>query len=994
MPEHVQKIESIDVLGDVTLTTPTNGQVLSYDAVSSQWKNTSSGAAASDATTTTKGIVQLAGDLSGTAIAPLLATITTASTVGSASLIPVITYDAKGRITSTTTVANTSSVADATTTSKGIVQLAGGLAGAGSTAALPVLAGVQKVFNVRDYGAKGDGVTDDTAAINAAITAATTAGGRVYLPSSTYIFSAVLNLVTNVYIIGDGPSSILRLKAGVNLNNVIAGNAINNAGLSNLQVDYNHQNNTTSTNGMSIQASSYITIKHCTFNNCKGFAIGLTGTPTSRNNHCTIIDNAIINPLSSPNDLLLVVSDYGIVVNNRVIGANANIAIALYESTHLIAYGNEVELGTASTGSGIALFSLNYSQVYGNKVTGPGTANGTAYSISTEHDNASPVSSQRNEFFGNAAYNVGTALQLLETNYDRIFDNRFEFAGNGFQFPTSANPQAANLEIFDNYLLNVTTAVSNPGGASTNLNFRNNYGYVGNKDSALDTAAVHLSGTETISGAKTFSAPTTTISGNLSFNAATTISNASSYLLFSSADNMYLRSAGGRPVTINDNNTNGVILAGSGGNVGIGNTAPAYILDVTGTTRATSLISTNLQITGGTPALNKVLTSDATGNATWQTPAGGGGSSPATTKGDLAGFSTVSARVPVGANGTVLTGDSTSALGVSYTYLGSSSAYNYVVNPSFEVDYTGWSTYGGFTTQARDNTTAFSGTWSSKLYNSTVNDGGIISASQFSLGAGTYTFSVYAKLDATVTNACMILRGTEGLKVQINQTYPGNTNWNRYTATFTLTGTGTYEILLGQGSYAGASAGTVYYDAVQVEVGSSATTYFDGSSIASGGVTYSWTGTANASSSRKATSAPLTSTDYLLEGTTNQYFSSARAVTAINGATISPSTMNAAVTYSTVIRGGIRTISAATTLGYDRYIFANSAAAAFTLTLPNANQYSGGEITIKQTNTSANSVTVAASSSQLIDGASTYVLSGTALPTVRLVSDGSAWWII
>lgn len=45
---------------------------------------------------------------------------------------------------------------------------------------------------------------------------------------------------------------------------------------------------------------------------------------------------------------------------------------------------------------------------------------------------------------------------------------------------------------------------------------------------------------------------------------------------------------------------------------------------------------------------------------------GGGGTSPLTTKGDLFGFDTADARVPVGTNGDVLTADSTQALGVKW----------------------------------------------------------------------------------------------------------------------------------------------------------------------------------------------------------------------------------------------------------------------------------------------------------------------------------------
>ena len=43
-----------------------------------------------------------------------------------------------------------------------------------------------------------------------------------------------------------------------------------------------------------------------------------------------------------------------------------------------------------------------------------------------------------------------------------------------------------------------------------------------------------------------------------------------------------------------------------------------------------------------------------------------GGGSPLTTKGDLYGFSTVDARIPIGANDTVLTADSTQSLGLKW----------------------------------------------------------------------------------------------------------------------------------------------------------------------------------------------------------------------------------------------------------------------------------------------------------------------------------------
>ncbi len=74
---------------------------------------------------------------------------------------------------------------------------------------------VQKVYNVKDYGATGDGATDDTSAINSAIAAANSAaGGIVFFPLGTYIVSSPLTTpVSYVVIKGDGMGSKIQLKS-------------------------------------------------------------------------------------------------------------------------------------------------------------------------------------------------------------------------------------------------------------------------------------------------------------------------------------------------------------------------------------------------------------------------------------------------------------------------------------------------------------------------------------------------------------------------------------------------------------------------------------------------------------------------------------------------------------------------------------------------------------------------------------------------------------
>lgn len=60
-------------------------------------------------------------------------------------------------------------------------------------------------FNVKDYGAVGDGSTDDTAAIQAALSAVPSAGGIVYFPPGTYsVPSGGLTCSNRVKILGAG----------------------------------------------------------------------------------------------------------------------------------------------------------------------------------------------------------------------------------------------------------------------------------------------------------------------------------------------------------------------------------------------------------------------------------------------------------------------------------------------------------------------------------------------------------------------------------------------------------------------------------------------------------------------------------------------------------------------------------------------------------------------------------------------------------------------
>ena len=107
------------------------------------------------------------------------------------------TYSAANTLTRTTVLSSSNAGA--------LVSFAAGIKRVGL---VPIACNTSNWVNVRAFGAKGDGATDDTTAIQAALDHANAMGGGVcYLPTGNYKITTYLTVSPNTLVTGDGPAA-------------------------------------------------------------------------------------------------------------------------------------------------------------------------------------------------------------------------------------------------------------------------------------------------------------------------------------------------------------------------------------------------------------------------------------------------------------------------------------------------------------------------------------------------------------------------------------------------------------------------------------------------------------------------------------------------------------------------------------------------------------------------------------------------------------------
>lgn len=152
----------------------------------------------------------------------------------------------------------------------------------------PEVTGPKRWFSVINYGAIGNGVADDSAAIQSAINAAIAAGGgRVYIPRGEYLLGPVgtsgfytldVQNADGLIIEGDGPRAT-RLKSATNVNKgPLAFTNCANVTVRDLTIDGNRANQSTPTgHGIRGQNMDHFLLDNVHILNAPGYGIGFQG---------------------------------------------------------------------------------------------------------------------------------------------------------------------------------------------------------------------------------------------------------------------------------------------------------------------------------------------------------------------------------------------------------------------------------------------------------------------------------------------------------------------------------------------------------------------------------------------------------------------------------------------------------------------------------------------------------------------------------------------
>lgn len=176
-------------------------------------------------------------------------------------------------------------------------------------------------INARDYGAVGDGATDDTKAIQAAIdTAVNAGGGRVFIPPGIYLLSAALIYRSHITLLGAGmgASQLWQLAgtADVYVKSYDGSQRTEKVTIEGLTFN-GFNNQAACLGGVVLEGTEWGKVRDCSFNALKVFSVRVLGGATQGDAMYTTIAGNVFENLPHAGDVAVLISP-----STRVVGGS------------------------------------------------------------------------------------------------------------------------------------------------------------------------------------------------------------------------------------------------------------------------------------------------------------------------------------------------------------------------------------------------------------------------------------------------------------------------------------------------------------------------------------------------------------------------------------------------------------------------------------------------------------------------------------------------
>lgn len=305
-------------------------------------------------------------------------------------------------------------------------------------------------FNVKSgpFGATGDGTTDDTTAINNALTAAAN-GGTVYFPAGTYLITSTLTIPGDgVTLVGEGYDSLINS----NTANVNIVTATSRAGfrVANLRLNANGSSaGDDQGNCLQITTCTDFILENLWLENCS-MAVHI-----QTNSQRGLIRNVHLKDFQGNRGITIEGSDYISVIGGTArltTGTGIDAVLATHESgdrsTYISVTGMVMDLSGSNNGQGINFTQVDHGTISCNTIKSTSTgASGNVWSIVASGCTAVAITG--NSVSGGASSGFSIAVTDSSTEV-AVTGNVCTPAGNGISF------SATKGSVTGNYVKNPT----------------------------------------------------------------------------------------------------------------------------------------------------------------------------------------------------------------------------------------------------------------------------------------------------------------------------------------------------------------------------------------------------------------------------------------------------------------------------------------------------------------------------------------------------------